>query len=470
VRLILEEAKQRALANNKLLNLAALNVESKGYAIRAMQANYFSQITGSVLYLHFNDDLGTVLTGGGRHVTGPRGVPLLTFPPTAVNVSVLNQESAFANVNALQPITDLLKVRQGVKLAQADQGIAQAQLEKGIRELASGVEQLYWGLLAARKIQAGAVEAVKGAEMLAQTKLLEARIALVEARQGLQQVNQQIADLQEKMNALLDLPLCTNLELVEPPLPELPYRCADDVLALALAASPEIREAQQTIAKADAAVAAGKLDYVPSIAVVGGYLNQQAADYIQTNVGYISVLGSVTFFDGGKRRSVIRERQTLRAMARVKLAQTEDDVRQHAFILSSRSNREVGAQCPCPRGQEHRITPRRSRPAAWACACGPRCPPGRVPPHPLISRKFVRAYVSGLFGIMPVQFRPAWSQIACRLSMAGKALCHCPAAGLSRSGQWWRPAEAPRGVSHCWSLRRIRDRASRISGSWLACT
>jgi outer membrane protein TolC len=333
VRITLEEAKTRALANNKLLNLAALNVESKGYAIRAMQANYFPQITGSVLYLHFNDDLGTVLTGGGRHVTGPRGVPLLTFPPTAVNASVLNQESAFANINALQPITDLLKVRQGVKLAQADQGIAQAQLEKGIRELASGVEQLYWGLLAARKIQAGAAEAVKGAEMLAKTKVLEARIALVEARQGLQQVNQQIADLQEKMNALLDLPLCTALELVEPPLPELAYHCADDVIALALTASPEIREAQQTIAKADAAVAAGKLDYVPSIAVMGGYLNQQAADYIQTNIGYVGVVGTVTFFDGGKRRSVIRERETLRAMARVKLAQTEDGVRQKAFKL-----------------------------------------------------------------------------------------------------------------------------------------
>jgi hypothetical protein len=30
----------------------------------------------------------------------------------------------------LQPITDLLKVRQGVKIAQADEQIAQAQLDK----------------------------------------------------------------------------------------------------------------------------------------------------------------------------------------------------------------------------------------------------------------------------------------------------------------------------------------------------
>jgi outer membrane protein TolC len=61
----------------------------------------------------------------------------------------------------------------------------------------------------------------------------------------------------------------SNPELVEPPLPVLPYRCADEVIGLALASSPEVREAQLTIEKAQAALAAGKLDYVPSIAAVG---------------------------------------------------------------------------------------------------------------------------------------------------------------------------------------------------------
>jgi outer membrane protein TolC len=330
VRVTLEEAKQRALANNKLLNLAALNVEAKGYAIRAARSNYFPQITASVIYLHFNDDLGTVLTGGGRTVAGPRGTPLFTFPTFSTNAAVLNQNTTFVNFGAAQPITDLLKVRQGVKIAQADQGIAQAQLEKGIRALVSGVEQLYWGLLAAHRIQAGAVEGVRGAEMLAKTKLLETRIALAEAQQGLRQINQQIADLQEKLNGLLDLPLCTPLELVEPPLPEVPCRCAEEVVGLALAASPEIREAQQTIAKAEAAVCAGKLDYMPSVAVVGGYLNQTVADYIQPNIGYIGVVGKYTFVDWGNRRNVVHERKTLLAMAHVQLSQTQDQLRQKA--------------------------------------------------------------------------------------------------------------------------------------------
>jgi hypothetical protein len=57
------------------------------------------------------------------------------------------------------------------------------------------------------------------------------------------------------VNGLLGLPLCTALELVEPALPGLPYQCADDVVGLALASSPEIRSAQETIHKAEAALA-----------------------------------------------------------------------------------------------------------------------------------------------------------------------------------------------------------------------
>jgi outer membrane protein TolC len=330
MRLTLEEAKQRALSASKLLNMGNLNAESKAFAVRAMQADYFPKISGSVLYYHFSDDLGTVLATQGRKVTGPKGTPLLTFPATVINVAVLNEDSSLAYIGAVQPITDLLKVRQGVRIAQADEQIAHTEVEKGVRALASGVEQLYWGILAARRIRSGAAEALQGAEQLAQTKLVEARIALVETKQALEAVDKQIADLQEQLNSLLDLPLCTTLELVEPTLPVLPFHCADDVISLAVASSPDVHAAEATIQKAQAALAAGKLDYVPSIAVTGGYANQTAADYIQQDIGYIGVIGTYTFVDWGKRRNVIRERENLVRMAKLKLQQTQEEVAQKA--------------------------------------------------------------------------------------------------------------------------------------------
>jgi outer membrane protein TolC len=331
VRLTLDEIKERVLADNKLLNLAALNVQSKGYATRAAQALYFPQIIGNVVYFHFNDDLGTVLTTPGRHVTGPKGVPLANLPSIAINLPVLNQETTLSTIAAVQPLTDLLKVRQGVKIAQADEQIAQAQLDKGRRELLSGVEQLFWGLLAAQRIRAGLLAGAAVVEQAAQTGNLEARTALVEGKQALQEISNQIADLQEQLAILLSLPPCTQFELVEPALPLAPVKCADEAVSLALANSPDIREAEQTIAKARAAVCAAKLDYVPSIAVIGGYTNQTAADYIQPNIGYIGVMGSYTFVDWGKRRNTIHERNELVGMATLKLQQTQDTVRQNTL-------------------------------------------------------------------------------------------------------------------------------------------
>lgn len=322
VHLTLVEAKQRALSANKLLNLANMNAAGKEYAIRAAQALYGPQVAWLGYYLHFDHDLGSVLTLRGR--------PRLGLPPRVFEAAFLNQNSPFSTVYALQPLTDLAKVRQGVRIAKADEAAAQAEIEKGTRALMFGVEQLYWGWLASQRIRAGALEGLKGAEMLAATPVPEAKIALIEAKQGLQEVDNQIADIEEQLRNLLGLPPCTPLFLEEPPLPELAVACADEVAAVAVANSPEIRSAATDVEKARAATRAAKLEYVPSIALIGGYANQEQMDYIQPNFAYVGFIGTYTFVDWGKRRAVIHERENMIAMAQLKLQQTEDEVRQKA--------------------------------------------------------------------------------------------------------------------------------------------
>jgi outer membrane protein TolC len=332
-RLTLDGARERALSNSKLLALAATNIEGKGFHTRATRANYFPQIVGNSVFFHFSDDLGTVVTTPGRHLTGPRGRTLINTPSQTINAAVLNQESSFNTIAAVQPLTALLKVRAGVQASRADEEIAQAQLDKGRRELASGVEQLFWGLLAAQRLHAGALEGVRAAEKLgsAPTAPVELRLALAEARQGLGQVESQLADLQEQMNLLLDLPVCTRLDLVEPPLPVAPVTCADDAVGRAVANSPEVREAELTVKKAQAGVKVAKVDYLPNVVLMGGYANQTFADYIQPNFGYVGVMGSYTFVDWGKRKNSVREAENLVALANLKVRTTEDDVKQKAL-------------------------------------------------------------------------------------------------------------------------------------------
>lgn len=49
---------------------------------------------------------------------------------------------------------------------------------------------------------------------------------------------------------------------------------------------------------------------------------------IQPNISYVGVQGSYTFFEWGKRKNVVRERETLVILAQQKAAQTQDEIRQ----------------------------------------------------------------------------------------------------------------------------------------------
>jgi outer membrane protein TolC len=315
VQLTLEEAKQRALASNKGISLGNLNLQSKVFAIKSAQADYFPKVIGSSIYFHFDNPLGSIETSGG-----------LLLPP--ISVATFNQDSSFSTVAVAQPLTALLKIRQAVQMARADREIAQAQLDKGTRELLIGVEQLYWGLLAAQRIRAGAATAAAGAEEVAKTGATLARTALLEAKQALQQVENQIADLEQQLKYLLDLPCGTRLVLEEPPLPTYPGNCAEEAVGMALASSPEVHEAEQNVLKARATLKATRVDYLPNVAVVGGYAKQTAASYIQQDINYIGVQGSYTFFEWGKKQHMVRELQAVVAAAEMKLQQTQDDVRQ----------------------------------------------------------------------------------------------------------------------------------------------
>jgi outer membrane protein TolC len=316
-RLTLEEARQIALSTSKGLALANLNIQSKEFATRAMRADYFPKALAHSDYFHFDNPLGTTFTTAGR-----------VLSPVSIPVAVFNQDSSFTTFAAVQPITALLKVRQGVIVARADEQIAHAQLDKGVRELVGGVEQLYWGLLATHRIRAGALEAVRGGEeAVALTKSTDARLALLEAKQAVQAVDGQIADLEAQLNSLLDWPACTKLDVVEPPLPMVPVKCADDAVALALAASPDIREAEQNVVKARAGVAVAKVDYLPNIAVIGGYAKQTLMPSVQEDINYVGVVGSYTFWEWGKKKAVVRQSEKVVALAETKLEMTRDDVR-----------------------------------------------------------------------------------------------------------------------------------------------
>jgi outer membrane protein len=324
-RLTLEEARQLALQGNQALALARLNVAEKGHATNAARKDYLPKLLGVDNYFRFNDNLGSV-------VTVQRGrLGILQPGTTTLEASVLNQDSNLATLMVAQPITKLIAVHAATMIARADEGAAQAQLDKGTRDVLSGVSQAYEGLLGATRIEAALVLQVRMLEQLAAARPApELRVAILEARQGLLQVRGQVRELTQTLNDLLGLPSCTVLELVDPVPPEVPVHCEDEAARVALARSPEVREAEQSVTKAEAAMKVAKMAYIPDVNIIGGYANQTVASYIQPNIGYVGLSGSYTFWEWGKKRDVKRQREMDIAMAHQNIRVVMDKVQLEA--------------------------------------------------------------------------------------------------------------------------------------------
>ncbi len=320
-RVTLDEARAMAQRNNTQLLLGRLNVQAAGHGASAAVRDYFPKILGTAAAMYFDEPLGTVVSTQGRQLGN------INVAPRSIAVDVINQDTAYAALMVAQPLTKLIGVSALVDIARADEAIAAAQLDKGTRDLLSGVTQAYHGLLAAQRIQAALSLQANALEPLLQSHpTAELKLASLELRKGMADAQQQAGELNEVLNQLIGFPPGTFLELSEPMLRPVPVNSADEAAALALANNPQVREARQNIVKARAGLRATRMEYIPDVNVVGGYTRQTAADYIQDDFTFVGVTGSYTFLDWGKRRETARQRETQIMLASHNVKATRETV------------------------------------------------------------------------------------------------------------------------------------------------
>jgi outer membrane protein TolC len=319
-RITLEEAQQQAAAVNPMAHLAQLQVEAAKEHRLGAESDYFPKISSTFANDHFNKFMGQEVTirrpiAGG---TVTAGLPLVGKDLTLVALT------------ATQPITPLFKLREVVNIARADERVAMAKAGMPV-ETASNVEKSYYALLVAQR----QLEVAKGnAAALRNKLLLASNVSMLpshdednsEAAKALVIAGSKVKELTASLNLLLGYPLEGELELVIPvtQVEEISLKEAADK---AMVANPEVVEAEQTVAKARAASRLSKLDYVPDVAVLGGYVyNSNAAPLLPRDFSYIGIMGSYNLFDFGKREHTIKERTAQVSMAETALELTKAKV------------------------------------------------------------------------------------------------------------------------------------------------
>ncbi len=266
---------------------------------------YFPNVSGQLENLHFNKQPGEVLT-----VQRPFAGTVLAVP-----VNIIEQDQTAVNFTVVQPLTPLFAVRQLVKIARADENIARAKAGMPVAERAGLVEKTYFDLLVAERQLAGA--GIEAQKVQARVTAADPSVTRVSSEQKLDVVSTvkslslavtTVKQLMASLNELLGLPSSTRLELV-PPEPLVEHLSLEDAVGQATAASVDVIEAEQTAVKARAGSALSKMEYFPSIAIVGGYAHQTAVNVVlPADFAYVGVIATYTIFDSGKRERGVKER------------------------------------------------------------------------------------------------------------------------------------------------------------------
>jgi outer membrane protein TolC len=330
----LQEAVEMALKHNHVVRIATYKVEEKKHAKDLARSAYFPLLRNDSNFLYVTDTQFIGIPAGSLGTVS--GVPL---PEASVILNQGGRTIVSSGTALTQPLSELLKIKPANDVAAAELKGTRAKARQTENEVALRVHQIYYRILIAqahRKATLARIQASEDlkSERLAQVKFgaaleteaIEGRAQSLEAKQDLLSTELQLTDLTMQLDDAIGLPLATPLAL-DAAVPEAGNICErEECLRAALAAHPEVGEAQAEIEKASAAVRLAKREYIPDVEAFARYSYQDNLPFLARNFGTFGVHFGYDLFDGGRKRAAIGEHEAQLSQARENLARIKEEV------------------------------------------------------------------------------------------------------------------------------------------------
>ncbi len=332
--LTLEQAKSLALQNNRLVGIQKEKVkESELKVLEAKTKNKpMFLASGTYLFNGIKKDLELPMGAFGQ-------VDGTYLPQQNIPLFKGKHNLLLGSVAAYQPISQLGKIKVGVKAAEADVRIAETQVSKAELEVLQGVEKLYYGMLIAQK----QLDEANANVQLTQAKLYDVESALLAGKTdevykvGLQaelanqqqkvvQIMNQMEDYSADLKNVLGVQDTTSFKLADVNVEPVSMQTLETYQQEAKNANPDVKLANQTIEKVNYGLEAAKKDKLPNIGVVGGYTYQNVVSDLPNNNYFLGLNLSWDIYDFGKRKSQENQRLSQKKQAQEYLAYTQEDV------------------------------------------------------------------------------------------------------------------------------------------------
>lgn len=323
--------------NNRLLTIKEYQVQEKISKLKEGNIKKYPSVMldGNYQY-NFNLPEITIPAGTlGTIPTGLGGSELL--PAVGSKFTVGDKGNYNAGFSIYQPIAQQAKINTGLAIDKTDIKLGQKEKEKVVLQLQLAVEQLYYGVLIAKKQTEGEQAKIK----LAKAKLYDAEGALAADKTLVVNISGLLADIANKEQNLLKLHIqiqdylselgrLTNLnvealELQEPEPAKIITNPVGDY-KIAATNNPDIEIARLSKEKAILGIKAARQSNLPDFGLVTGYYVQQGNPVLPASSLYVGVSLKWNIQDLFSNKQVQTQRQFQLKQAEENIAYTQQQL------------------------------------------------------------------------------------------------------------------------------------------------
>ncbi len=332
--LTLDAAVQLAIANNRSLQIAHLEIDKTKWSIESAKTKrlpaFNTYAFGSGLLTPF---AFTFQQGAFGYVNGS---------PVPSQDTQITQDQAF-NVyvvaQAAQPISQLYKIGLGIAQKKLDLQYSSQEYRAKRQSVVKDVKQTYYQMLQTQSAMKSTAANIKQYEemdrVVAQyvaleealkSESLEVKAKLAQEKYELTKLRNKISTEKEQLNDLLGRNLETDFRLQEVPV----QTAAESDLPLAqqtaLEQRPEIKQAEIAVQKATYDQRLAKAEYIPDVAIALHYVSPFNITVVPQNITTAGIEFSWEPFDWGRRKDNVNQKKVVVEQSNYQLKEVRSKV------------------------------------------------------------------------------------------------------------------------------------------------
>ena len=333
--LTLDEAIHIAIANNRSLKVANLEVEKAKWQVAEIKTKRLPSFSGEILGSQLLSEVSFNFPGGSLGDIPGVG----PFPTTDTRITTPRKPIAYVVGQAMQPLSQLYKINLGVRAQELDAKIT-GEIARALQQnLVKDVKQAYYAVLQSESELEASEASVKqyqeldrvvvqrvSQEAALKSDSLDVKAKLANEKYTLIQLQNTLDSRKEYLNHLLGRDIRTEFRTEQVPAASFEEIDLKVAQGRAMTQRPEIREAELSVKQAEYDRRMAKADFIPEVGVALNYVSNFNVDVLPKNMTSIGFQFKWEPWDWGRRKDVVQQKKATEIQAQTQLRDTQSKV------------------------------------------------------------------------------------------------------------------------------------------------